>query len=196
MRSKLTATVLVGAVAVALIGGGVAVGASTHHAVKACSKESNHALGLLKHGKCPKGSEKVTLGAKGPRGKRGPAGPGAIFDTLTGVNDDEQAMFPETIDGMQISTNCGVSSGVIIDVAPTSGGMDASGTASADGTMTPIDTFNGPSVGQTGVNQADIDIIASANGGPFVHFDIHGTWSGMECHDWMVAIPASRAPNK
>jgi hypothetical protein len=194
MRNKLTTALAVAAVAVALIGGGVALGATTHHAVKACSKKSNHALGLLKSGKCPKGFTAVTLGAQGPRGARGPAGPGAIFDTLTGGNNDEQVTFPETIDGMTIATSCGVGSSVAISVGPaSSGSIDASGTNSHDGTITPVDAFGAPSVGQTGVNQADIDIVASVNGGPFAHLDIHGTWANSACHYWMVAIPASQA---
>jgi hypothetical protein len=210
MRNKLTTAVMAAAIAVTLIGGGVALGASTHHAVKACSKNSTHALGLLTNGECAKGSTEVTLGARGPRGPRGlrgtqgsqgprgkdgPAGPGAIFDTLTGGNNDEQVVFPETIDGMTIATSCGMASGVSISVGPSGGSIDASGTDSADGTITPVDAFGAPSVGRTGVNQADIDIVASANGGPFDHLDIHGTWAGGACHYWMVAIPASQAPN-
>jgi len=194
MRKKLTTALMVTAVAVALIGGGVALGASTHHAVKACSKKSSHVLALLKGGKCPKGYTHVTLGAQGPQGKRGPAGPGAIYDTLTGGNNDEQVVFPETIDGMTILTNCGMAANVAISVGPSaSGSIDASGTDSADGTITPVDAFGAPSVGSTGSNQADIDIVASVNGGPFEHFDIHGTWANNACHYWMVAIPASQA---
>jgi hypothetical protein len=48
-------------------------------------------------------------------------------------------------------------------------------------------------VGRTGVNAADIDVVASVNGGSFVHLDIHGTWANNACHYWMVAIPASQA---
>jgi hypothetical protein len=195
MGNKLTTALMASTVAVAVIGGGVAFGASTHHAVTACSKKSNHALGLLKHGKCAKGSTKVTLGARGPRGARGPAGPGAVFDTLTGSNNDVEAVFPETVDGLTISTNCGMASSVMISVGPSSGTVDASGTDSHDGTLTPVDAFGAAGVEETGVNQADVDIVVSANGGHFVHLDVHGTWAGNECHYWMVAIPASQAPS-
>lgn len=195
MRKKLTTALLVTTVAVGLIGGGVALGASTHHAVKACSKKSNHVLGLLKSGKCPKGYTHVTLGAQGPQGKRGPAGPGAIYDTLTGGNNDEQVVFPETVAGMTIETNCGLAANVSITVAPSggTGTIDASGTESADGVVAPVDDFNAPGVANAATNRADIDIVASVNGGPFAHFDIHGTWANSACHYWMVAIPASQA---
>jgi hypothetical protein len=193
MHNKVTTAVLAVAAAVVLIGGGVAVGASTQHAVKACSKRSTHALALLKHGKCAKGFAKVSLGAQGAQGKRGPAGPGAVSDTLTGPNDDTQRVFPETIAGMQIDTSCGMASGVAISVGPTSGTIDASGTGSADGTLTPVDARGAPSVGRTGTLQADLDIVARANTGAFVHFDLHGTWANSACHYWMVAIPSSAA---
>jgi hypothetical protein len=196
MRRQLTSALLVAGVAVALVGSGVALGASTHPAVKACSKKSNHALGLLKNGKCATGYAKVTLGAQGPQGKRGPAGPGAIYDTLTGANNDVQVTFPETIDGMTIATTCGSASSVQISVGGSgvTDTIDASGTGSHDGSITPIDAFNAPSVGQTGVNQADLDIVASVNQGPFERFDIHGTWVSNACHYWLVAIPATQAP--
>jgi hypothetical protein len=190
MRNKLITAGMTAAVAVALIGGGVALGASTNHAVKACSKKSSHALGLLKNGKCAKGSTEVTLGARGPRGKRGP---GAVSYTLTGGNNDLQVTFPNAIDGMTIATNCGMASGVNLAVEPTTGTLDASGTGSEDGAITPIDGFNAANVGQSGVNQADLDIVASANNGAFVRLDIHGTWSGDACHYWLVATPATAA---
>jgi hypothetical protein len=193
MLNKLTTAAMAASVAVALTGSGVALAASTHHAVAACSKKSNHALGLLTNGKCAKGFTKVTLGAQGPRGKRGPAGPGATFDTLTVGNNDELTDFPETIGGMTISTSCGMANGVNIAVAPSTGSVDASGTDSEDGTVTPVDAFNAPSVGRSGTNQADIDVVVSANGGRFFHLDIHGTWAGNACHYWMVAIPAAQA---
>jgi hypothetical protein len=196
MHNKLMTAAMAASVAVALTGGGVALAASTHHPVAACSKKSSHALGLLKNGKCAKGFAKVTLGAQGPRGARGtrgPAGPGAIFDTLTGSNDDISVVFPETIDGMTISTSCGMASGVSVSVGPNGGSIDASGTDSADTTLNPVDAIDAPSVGRTGVNAADIDVVASVNGGSFVHLDIHGTWANNACHYWMVAIPASQA---
>jgi len=196
MRNKLTTAVMVAVVAAALIGGGVALGATTNHAVKACSRKTTHVLGLLKNGKCAKGSTEVTLGAQGARGlrgARGPAGPGAVSDTLTVGNNDELVQFPETIDGMKVSTSCGMGSSVMISLAPTSGTMDASGTDSADGSLTAVDAFEATNVGRTGANQADIDVVASTDGTNFVQLEIHGTWVSDACHYWMVEVPATPA---
>jgi hypothetical protein len=192
MNSKLAAVVVAVAASLMLIGGGVAIGASTHHSVRACSKRSNHSLALLKHGRCAKGYAKVTLGARGQRGARGPAGPGAVYDTLTGPNNDEQVTFPGAIDGLTIATNCGAAANVSISIGATGPeSVDASGTKSEDSTLSPVDESAQPSVGAMGLNQADLDIVARVTGGAFVHFDVHGTWAGGACHYWMVAIPAS-----
>lgn len=81
MRKRLASPVLaltIGCLSVvtALTGAAVAI-AGGSSGYRACA-HSNGTLGLLSHGKCPKGEHKVTVGASGktgPRGETGPRGP-------------------------------------------------------------------------------------------------------------------------
>lgn len=190
MHNRATTVLMAGAIAVAAAGGGVALGSTTHPPVKACEKKSNHALGLLKNGKCATGFAKVSLGAQGPRGE---AGPGAISETLTNPNDDIQRSFTKVIDGVEIASSCGVGSGVDISLLPKTGTLDASGTGSQDTTLFPIDFAGVTSVGVGGTTNADINVIVDDNGGPFTRLDVHGEHDPGECHLWAVVIPATEA---
>jgi hypothetical protein len=61
------------------VGSVTAVQAATKaSSVKACVG-SRHALVLLMHGQCPKGSHHVTLAQQGPRGPRGAPGPTSVY---------------------------------------------------------------------------------------------------------------------
>lgn len=69
-----TKGIAVAAVAVMVSGGAaVAVASSTSQSFKACAS-SKHVLSVESHGKCPKHTAKVTLGARGKTGKPGKNG--------------------------------------------------------------------------------------------------------------------------
>ena len=77
-----------------LSGGGTGIGAASVKkppTYKACATKAN-VLTLLKNGKCPKGTHKVTLGAQGPAGVAGPKG-----DTGPSGASDKVAVYEPTM---------------------------------------------------------------------------------------------------
>jgi hypothetical protein len=198
MQTKLTTAAMAASIAVALTGSSIAIAASTGGtSVKACASKKGHTLALLHHGGCASGFKKVTLGARGPkgapgnRGATGKRGPGAISETLTNPNDDLQRVFPTVVGGVNIATSCGVAANVGIVLAPTTGTLDASGTAAQDGSLASVDQDAVTNIVTGGTTKADVDVVVSANGGSFIRVDVHGEHDTGVCKFWAVVIPAA-----
>jgi hypothetical protein len=87
MKDRISVAVIAFAIGATLVGGvSVAAGGSPSHA-KACVTGKGALRLLSSHGKCAKGTKKLTINARGPRGitgSRGPAGPGARTTAANG----------------------------------------------------------------------------------------------------------------
>jgi hypothetical protein len=193
---------MVGAVAVAAAGSGIALGASTHHpAVKACSSKSGHRLGLLSHHGCAPGFRKVTLGAQGPRGKAGPQGetgpqgPGATFQQQTVSNDDLQQTLEHNVAGIATNATCGMAANVSIELEPASGTgtIDLYGTRSQDAVLNVVSQSGVANFAATGATDAALDVVARAGDGNFVDLRVSGIWANNHCTITEVAVPAEPA---
>jgi hypothetical protein len=87
MKDRISVAVIAFAIGATLVGGvSVAAGKSPAHA-RACVTGKGALRLLSSHGKCAKGTKKLTLNVRGPRGvagARGPAGPGARTTAANG----------------------------------------------------------------------------------------------------------------
>jgi hypothetical protein len=198
MNSRFTSALMVGAIVVAAIGSGVAVGASSHSAVKACSSKSGHRLGLIHHGKCAAGFKKVTLGARGPRGARGqtgPQGPGATSQRQTDPNNDLQQTLEHDVAGIRVHSTCGMAANVSIEIEPASGTgtIEAYGTRSQDAVLNVVSQPGVPNFSATGNADAAIDVVARAGNNDFVDLRVSGFWANNQCTITEVAVPTTPA---
>lgn len=157
---------------------------------------------LLKHGKCPHGDKKVTLGkqgpkgakgSKGPQGDKGQPGPAATYQTQSTPDDDSNGTFDDA-NGLRLATFCSVGEVELgLGTGPT--GYDVSGTSSADGAVSAVDKTDADDELVQGAHNADLDVVANADGGVFEHLDFHGTFSSGICTYWVVTIPAAALPD-
>jgi hypothetical protein len=195
MNNRVTTGLMIGIIAVAATGTGVALGASTHPAVHACSSNSGHRLGLLSHGRCAKGFSKVALGAQGPRGETGPQGPGATFQQQTDPNNDVQQTLTHNVAGIAVHSTCGMAANVSIELAPASGTgtIELYGTRSQDTVLNVVSLQAVPNFSASGTSSAAWDVIARAGSGNFVELRVSGVWANNTCSITEVAVPTKPA---
>jgi hypothetical protein len=132
-------------------------------------------------------------GPKGATGPKGPPGPGAISILKGGVPADDQYHLLTTIDGLDVRYDCNSSPGVTLVLGRQSSAdtVFASGDAASDGTLTSIQKA-APTIGSTGTNTANLDVIAWAGSvGRISRFDLGGYNSGTACNIWGLITPGS-----
>jgi hypothetical protein len=198
MNSRITSVLMVGAIAVAAVGSGVAVGASGHSAVKACSSKHGHRLGLLHHGKCGSGFAKVTLGAQGQRGPRGlvgPQGPGATYQQQTAPNNDLQQTLQHDVAGLAVHATCGMAADVSLEIEPAggTGTIEVYGTRTQDATLAVVSQHGVNNFSATGTADAAIDVDVRTGTNDFVDLQVSGFWANNQCTITEVAIPTQPA---
>jgi hypothetical protein len=201
--NRVAAVLLTGTIAVAAAGTGVAIGSSTSAGVKACSTNSGHKLGLIKNGKCAKGSTKVTLGAQGLRGKTGPQGPGAIEQEMTVPGDDVQHTFSKNVAGIVVHASCTLAGNPTFDLEPALSGqlLDMYGTYSRNVGINVVElpqvhsfTFGTqPEPADPVTTYAAVDLTARAGTAPFADLKIVAVKSSTECLLSEVAVPTKAA---
>jgi hypothetical protein len=131
-------------------------------------------------------------GQRGPRGPRGPQGPGAISFLKRNVPADGIRHVVTTIDGVNVAYECNTSSVIVaLDLRSSSDTLYASGTAAADGTLSPIQG-SGPAV-ESVASTANLDVIAWASSvGTISRFDLGGYANDSDaCNIWGLITPGT-----